>query len=171
MIPSTPRRTPTRPSWSARGVVKWFTSSNCHWSTRGWKVQGGSVDVKSGWLQDVASTMSSTRPFYQIVETLDVDWNQTYVAIGYGDDVKGVMPVVTKPIISRRIILTKCGDVPWRAVDVTTVPGTDYHFGCGVNYLVLYEFMTEFLDYLVDTEFEHETTLPRSSKIEIIQPN
>lgn len=131
------------------------------------EVQGGPVDVKSGWLQDVAKHYELDETFYQIVETLDVDWNQTYVAIGYGDDVKGVMPVVTKPIISRRIILTKCGDVPWCAVDVTTVPGTDYHFGCGVNYLVLYEFMTEFLDYLVDTEFEHETTLPRSSKIEI----
>ena len=133
------------------------------------EVQSGPVDdaVKSCWLQEVSKHYELDETFDQIVETLDVDWNHTYVTIGYGEGVKGVMPVVTKPIISRRIILTKCGDVPWCAVDVTTVPSTDYHFGCEVNYLVLYEFMAEFLDYMVDTEFEHETTLPRSSKVEL----
>ena len=80
------------------------------------EVQGGLADVRNCWLQEVTTYYELDETFYKIVETLDVDWNHTYVTIGYGECVKGVMPVVTKPISSRRIILTKCGDVPWCAV-------------------------------------------------------
>ena len=61
-----------------------------------------------------------------------------YVAIGYGDVVKGKSSVVTTPVVSRRVIMTHGGDELWCAVDVTAEPGSDYVFGSSVHYVVFY---------------------------------
>ena len=74
------------------------------------------------WMRDgpphfeIDDNMALNKSYYQIVEALDLDPLTTYVAIGYGDFVKGLTPVVTMPVISRRIILTKNGDGFWCAV-------------------------------------------------------
>ena len=63
--------------------------------------------------------------FGKIINTLNVDVPNTYVATGCGDVVSGVSPVTTAPIISRRLVLTKFGAGPWNAVNVTNVPWRD----------------------------------------------
>ena len=107
------------------------------------------------------------KSYDQIIEALDVDPLTTYVAIGYGDFVKGLTSVVTMPVISRRIILTKNGDGFWCAVNVSNIPGNDYQFGSTVHYMVFYEFTPEFVSYMVDVDFENETTLSRTTKAEL----
>ena len=57
--------------------------------------------------------------------------------------------------------------VPW--MSHTHTPGNDYHFGSNATYLVLYEFMPEFVDYMIDAEYEHETTLSKTCKAELNQ--
>ena len=37
------------------------------------------------WLQDDEKSMQFGETFHQLIETLDVDKGNTYVAIGYGD--------------------------------------------------------------------------------------
>ena len=71
----------------------------------------------------------------------------------------GVVPVSSKPTISRRIIMS--------AVRVTYTPGDGYSLGSSVDYLILYEFDRDFLEYMKDTEFESEITLSRSMKKEL----
>ena len=105
--------------------------------------------------------------FKQIVEALGVEPGVTYVAIGYGDRVKGTSPVTTNPVIDRRVVLTCPDGGHWCAVDVTHVPGNDYQFGASVDYAVLYEFSVDFMDYMLDAEFENEVTLGRSVKAEL----
>ena len=71
------------------------------------------------WMKDgnphleTDENLGLNKSYDQIIEALDVDPLTTYVAIGYGDFVKGLTSVVTMPVISRRIILTKNGDGFW----------------------------------------------------------
>ena len=125
------------------------------------------------WMKDgnphleTDENLGLNKSYDQIIEALDVDPLTTYVAIGYGDFVKGLTSVVTMPVISRRIILTKNGDGFWCAVNVSNIPGDDYQFGSTVHYMVFYEFTPEFVSYMVDVEFENETTLSRTTKTEL----
>ena len=81
---------------------------------------------------------------------------------------KGVAPVSTWPTISRRVVCTHDGEV-WNAVSVSTVPGDNYLLGGSVPYLVLYEFMPDFLDYILTAERDTELTLTKPMKAEINQ--
>ena len=127
----------------------------------------GTSRMSGFWLtnRDKGNVFDET--FYQILDTLKVDCCNTYVAIGYGDCVQGVSPVTTSSVVSRRVTLTKNDGDPWNAVDVTYVPGETYDLGMPVHYVVLYEFDPDFVNYLTDAEFETETSLPRSDKLEI----
>ena len=75
-----------------------------------------------------------------LMQVLDMNSVNTYVAIGYGDFVKGVTPVVTTPFLNRRVIMTNGGGDQWNAVDVPMTLGSDYHFGKPVRYFAMYEF-------------------------------
>ena len=119
------------------------------------------------WLSTFKEKNNVHESFYEILHTLQVDPTTTYVAIGYGDCVKGVTPVVTQTFVSRRIVMTQCGDVSWCAVEVSQVPGDDYHFGIPVHYMVLYEFSADFFNYMAEAEFENEVTLSKTTKAEI----
>ena len=109
------------------------------------------------------------RSFMSLAETLGVELNNSYITIGYGEKIPGVTPVVTASVLEKRVIMTKHGNNPWNAVNVTTTPGNDYEFGLESNYLVLYEFSHDYLNYLVDVEFENELTLTKQMKLEISQ--
>ena len=50
---------------------------------------------------------------------------------------------------------------------VSQISGDDYQFGSPVRYMIFYEFTTEFVSYMVDVEFENETTLGRTTKVEL----
>ena len=117
---------------------------------------------------EIAESVRDVRgSFWQLLTTLDVDLKNTYVAIGYGDCVSGVSPVATNPVISRRIILTCPTKSQWCAVDVIHVPGNSYDLGVATHHTVLYEFMDDFVSYMVDTEFENHVTLSKAQKLEI----
>ena len=102
-----------------------------------------------------------------LMQVLDMNSVNTYVAIGYGDFVKGVTPVVTTPFLNRRVIMTKGGGDQWNAVDVTMTPGSDDHIGKPVRYFAMYEFSDEFPNYMVAPEFEAEVTLTKAAKTEL----
>ena len=59
------------------------------------------------WLKNMDENYINDETFGKIIEALDVDVSNTYVATGCGDVVRGVSPVTTAPIISRRLVLTK----------------------------------------------------------------
>ena len=88
-------------------------------------------------VQQPVNDFMNEETFGDLLQTLEVDFANTYVAIGHGDAFRGVSPVVTKPVVSRRITMTRCGADQWCAVDVTTTPGVNYHFGATVHYVVL----------------------------------
>ena len=117
------------------------------------------------WLSTFKEKNNVHESFHEIIHTLQVDPTTTYVAIGYGDCVKGVTPVVTQTFVSRRIVMTQCGDVSWCAVGVSQVPGDDYHFGIPVHYMVLYEFSADFFNYMAEAEFENEVTLSKQPRL------
>ena len=123
--------------------------------------------VSSWWLSSPPPHADPDETYGGLLDTLQLDPQTTFVAIGYGDVVKGKSPIVTSTFVSRRVILTHGGDDLWRAVDVTNTPGDDYAFGAPVDYVVFYEFNPEFIDYLNETEYENEVTLSNSDKAEI----
>eukprot|EP00435_Cladocopium_sp_Y103_P060316 s936_g22.t1 len=129
--------------------------------------ESATTAMSGWWMKDSNQHYNFDEIFYNLVDTLDVECGHTYVTMGYGECVKGLMPVVTSPVVSRRVILTQGDDVLWNAVDVTNVAGNDYNFGCPMSYVVLYEFTPEFVNYMVDVEFEQETTLTKTSKMEL----
>ena len=122
----------------------------------------------SGWLASLRGRDLQPEGFMDLIETLEVDVASTYVATGCGDCVKGVAPVSTWPTISRRVVCTHDGEV-WNTVSVSTVPGDNYLLGGSVPYLVLYEFMPDFLDYILTAERDTELTLTKPMKAEINQ--
>ena len=131
------------------------------------QIQHHGAAVLSGcWLKNMDETYFLDENFGKIINTLNVDVPNTYVATGCGDVVSGVSPVTTAPIISRRLVLTKFGAGPWNAVNVTNVPGETYYLGQH-NYLVKYEFNSDFVSYMVNAEFENEVTLTRAQKNEL----
>ena len=124
--------------------------------------------VSCWWLQSPPDKIEIDETYGGLLDTLNLNPSTTFVAIGYGDVVKGKSPVVTNTFVSRRVILTHDGDDGlWCAVDMTTTPGHDYVLGAPMDYVVFYEFDPEFIDYLVESEYENEVTLSRSDKMSI----
>lgn len=79
----------------------------------------------SGWWMRSGKHYNFDETFHNLLDILGVEQNHTYVTIGNGECVKGIMSVLTSPVISRHVILTRSGDVHWCAVDVTNVSGTN----------------------------------------------
>ena len=131
-------------------------------------VQHREIAELNGWLHSLQRQELLPETFMDLMETLELDVASTYVTTGCGECVKGVAPVSTWPTISRRVILTHNGEA-WNAVSVSSVPGDNYFLGGNVHYLVLYEFMSDFLDYLVTAECDMEVTLTKPMKAEINQ--
>ena len=101
--------------------------------------------------------------------TLDIDQNHTYVATSCGDVSRGVAPVLTGEVLSRKIVMTKDGS-QWNAVHVTQIPGEDYSLGASVSFLTLYEFTKDFIGYVNDTElYEQEITLAKTTKNDLMK--
>ena len=121
----------------------------------------------SGWWMRSNQHYDFDETFHNLLDTLDIEQNHTYVTIGNEECVKGIMPVLTSPVISRRVILTRNIVIHWCAMDITNVPGNNYNFGYSMNYVVLYKFTSDFSDYMVDVAFEQETTLAKTSKTEL----
>ena len=121
----------------------------------------------SGWLdQQLPVQEQLDESFEDLLETLQVDVASTYITAGCGESVRGVAPISTRPIISRRVICTHNGEA-WSAVSVSSVPGDNYSLGGNVHYLVLYEFMPDFLDYMITAECSTEVTLTKPMKAEL----
>ena len=121
------------------------------------------------WSSPQLQSLHQDESFNAFLAVLGVNANNTYITTGSGAEVPGLCPVVTMPVVNRRIIATKHGKNPWNAVHVTTVPGETYEFGMDASYVILYEFSEEFIDYMVDTEFENELTLTKAMKTELNQ--
>ena len=121
----------------------------------------------SGWLERQLPVQEQLdESFEDLLETLQVDVASTYITTGCGESVRGVAPISTRPIISRRVICTHNGEA-WSAVSVSSVPGDNYSLGGNVHYLVLYEFMPDFLDYMITAECSTEVTLTKPMKAEL----
>ena len=122
----------------------------------------------NGWLKHLPS-LQDDQHFQELAMTLDIDQNHTYVATSCGDVSRGVAPVLTGEVLSRKIVMTKDGS-QWNAVHVTQIPGEDYSLGASVSFLTLYEFTKDFIGYVNDTElYEQEITLAKTTKNDLMK--
>ena len=126
--------------------------------------------ILNGWLRGKQGTaLWQEGNLRQLLKSFDVDVNSTFCASGYGSEVSGKAPVMTQAVVDRRLVLTQPEPGLWSAVNVTTVPGEVYKFGSKVHYVVLYEFNPDFVNYMVEAEFENELTLTKPHKQELLQ--
>ena len=133
-----------------------------------WPLQYQPPGELTGWLRQL-KILKKDETFQNLLTTLDIDHSTTYVATSCGEVAPGVAPVLTRSILSRKVVMTNDGS-QWNAVHVTTVPGEDYQLGARVSYLTLYEFTKDFIDYLSDAElYQHEVTLAKSTKNDIVK--